>query len=246
MPSPRIAPGTGIALAFIGLLLFGYPVLAAAALDWWPPRAIALLWLGLALIAIGVRRVFERRALPGLALKALPGLSLLGWAALDDAALPLRLLPAAVNATLAVVFLQTLRDERSIIEVGARLMDPRLPDFARPYCRKSTVFWGLFFVVNAGVIGGLAILGSQEAWAAYTARTYFVAITVIATVEFVGRKIHFRNYGGGPIDGLFAALFPARDTAMGRRSAAYLDALRRSDGAADRAARTASSGRPNC
>ena len=38
-------------------------------------------------------------------------------------------------------------------------------------------------------------------------------------VEYVVRKVHFRYYHGGPLDGLFEALFPAENTPQGRRSA---------------------------
>lgn len=217
-------PKQAVAFGLAAVLLVAYPLLAAAAFDWWPPRVIALLWIGLGLVGLGVRRRLE--AGPGLALYTLPGMSLLIWAAALDAALPLRLLPALVNATLAVVFLCTLAEEHSIIEVGARLIEPQLPEFTRPYCRKSTAIWGFFFVANAVIIAWFAAFAEQPEWVAYTTRSYFVAMSILGAGEFLVRKIYFRHYEGGPIDGAFAAVFPAENTAMGRRSAAYIAARR--------------------
>ena len=228
-----MAPNQGIALALGGILLFAYPLVAAAALEWWSPRVIALLWIVLGLLVLGVRRKFEGRAWVELALQALPGMSLLAWAAALDAALPLRLLPALVNATLAVLFLRTLGAERSIIEVGARLIEPQLPEFTRPYCRKATVIWALFFLANAAAMAWLAWFGPEAAWVSYTTRSYFVAMAALGAIEFLVRKLYFRHYEGGPIDGVFAALFPAENTAMGRRSAAYRAAVRAAELRAD-------------
>ena len=71
-----------------------------------------------------------------------------------------------------------------------------------------------------------AWFGPEAAWVSYTTRSYFVAMAVLGAVEFLVRKLYFRHYEGGPIDGVFAALFPAENTAMGRRSAAYIAAER--------------------
>ncbi len=106
------------------------------------------------------------------------------------------------------------------------MIEPRLPEFTRPYCRKSTVIWALFFLANAAAMTWLAWFGPAAAWVSYTTRSYFVAMAVLGAVEFLVRKLYFRHYEGGPIDGVFAALFPAENTAMGRRSAAYIAAER--------------------
>ena len=233
MSTLRVAPRQAIALALAAVLLVAYPLVAAMALERWSPRVIAWLWIALGLAALGARRKVEDRAWPGLALQALPGMSLLAWAAALDTALPLRLLPALVNATLAVLFLRSLGAERSIIETGARLIEPRLPEFTRPYCRKSTVIWALFFLANALAMSWLAGFGSEAAWAAYTTRTYFIAMVLFGAGEFLVRKLYFRHYGGGPVDGMLAALFPAENTAMGRRSAAHMTAQRAAERAAE-------------
>ncbi len=229
METSRLDPKQGIAFAFAGLLLVAYPLAAAAAFEWWSPRAIAGVWIVLALAGIGLRRRIEGRPWSELALIATPGLSLLFWAAVSNAEFPLRLLPALVNATLAVVFIRTLSGEQSIIEMGARMIQPRLPDFTRSYCRLSTGVWAAFFIASALVIGRLAWLGPESAWVAFTTQGYFIAMSVLGAAEFLVRKIHFRHYEGGLVDGIFGALFPAQNTAAGRRSAAFIAAQRAAD-----------------
>ena len=228
-PKPQHALAFAVGAVFVVV----YPILAVAALDEWSPRVLALVWLGLAVVSVLVRRKVEERSWTSLMLNTAPGFVLLAWAVVSDAAMPLRLLPAAVNVILAVVFLQTLRDEHSIIEVGARLIEPRLPDFTRSYCRRSTALWAVFFLASAAVAAWLAIAGSSEAWAAFTTRTYFVAMAVLGVGEFLVRKIHFRHYEDNAIDRAFASVFPAHATAVGRRSAAYIAEQRAADLAGD-------------
>ncbi len=215
-------PRAGLAAAAAGIFLVLYPVVAAAALDRFSPRVIGLIWLGLAAVGIAVRRRLEGRAWVELLLLAVPGVTLLSWAAVFDAALPIRLIPGVVNATLAIVFLRTLFHEQSMVEVGARLIQPGLPDFTRPYCRLSTVIWGGFFIASALVIVVLAFGGDHAAWVRFTTWTYFVAMSILGVGEFLVRKIYFRHYEGGPVDAVFAAVFPAEKTEMGRRSAAFI------------------------
>lgn len=222
MGSRQFDPKNGVAFAFAALLLVAYPLLAAAAFDWWSPRVIAFIWMAVALVGLAARRRIEGRPWSELAFISAPGMSLLGWAALTNSELPLRLLPAFVNATLAVIFLQSLRDEQSMIEVGARLIEPRLPAFTRSYCRLSTGIWAFFFTTSAGVIVWLAVFGPEVLWDRFTTRNYFIVMVVLNVIEFLARKIYFRHYEGGPIDRLFAAVFPAENTAAGRRSAAFI------------------------
>ena len=233
MAAPRATPQHAIAFAVGVVFVVAYPLLAAAALGEWSPRVLAVLWMGLAAVGLAVRRKVEGRAWTALLTHASPGIALLVWAAVSDTALPLRLLPAAVNLMLALVFLQTLNDERSIIEVGARLIEPRLPDFTRAYCRKSTVLWAVFFIASAAVIAWLAVTATMSAWVAFTTRTYFLAMAVLGAGEFLVRKIHFRHYDDNPVDRAFASMFPADATATGRRSAAYIAEQRAADLADD-------------
>jgi uncharacterized membrane protein len=222
MGSGQFDPKHGVAFAFAALLLVAYPLLAAAAFDWWSPRVIAFIWMAVALAGLAARRGIEGRSWSELALIATPGMSLLAWAAITNSELPLRLLPAFVNATLAVIFLQSLNQEQSMIEFGARIIEPRLPDFTRAYCRLSTGIWAFFFIVSSVVIVWLAVFGPEALWDRFTTRNYFIVMIVLNVIEFLARKIYFRHYDGGPLDPAFAAVFPAENTAAGRRSAAYI------------------------
>lgn len=208
------------------LVVFGYPLLAEAALARAEPRGFAFGMLVLTCLGLSLRRVVEGRSWASLLTQAAPGLALLGTAALRNEAVALLLVPALVNAYAAFGFGWTLRGERSLVEIVASRMQPHLPDFVRPYCRRVTLLWTLFFAANALGIAALAAFSPEDGWPRYTARLYPVVVTALSLVEFLVRKLHFRNYSGGPLDRAFAALFPAENTAQGRRTAAYLDRMR--------------------
>ena len=66
-------------------------------------------------------------------------------AAATGEALFLRLVPAAIQALIAVLFVVSLRGGGSLFYDAARTLHPYAPDFIAPYCRKSTgVFAGMF------------------------------------------------------------------------------------------------------
>jgi uncharacterized membrane protein len=110
----------------------------------------------------------------------------------------------------------------------ATVIQPYLPPFTHDYCMRVTALWTLFFAVNAVVIAALAVVSPEHGWPLYTSRIYFALVAGITTVEFVVRKLWFRHYGRrSPVDRLLATLFPAENTARGRRSIAYLDEMRR-------------------
>jgi uncharacterized membrane protein len=227
MASRRPTAAEILLLASAGIAVFVYPVLAARALAAYGGREVATIALAVALGSFVLRRWLERRTTTGLLVQYAPGVVLLGAAILLDASLPLLLFPALVNLYLAAAFAWTLHRGPSMVERGAALIQPHLPEFTRSYCRRITALWVLFFGVNAGVIAWLALRSPGLWWPFYTTWIYFGAVTLFSGVEFLVRKIWFRHYGSGPLDRLFSALFPAKNTARGRRSEAYLDEMRR-------------------
>jgi uncharacterized membrane protein len=214
-------------LLLVGAAAILYPLLAAAALERWQPRSVALCLLGVAGITLVLRRTQERRSVGALALEAAAGLALIGTAIVTNDAAPLLLFPALVNLHLAVACARTLRSERSMIERLAAAIQPYLPPFTRTYCRRVTTLWTLFFAANAALIPALALASPSDWWPVYTSRIYFALVAGISAVEFLVRKLVFRHYGKGPIDRLFATIFPAENTERGRRSVAYIDEMRR-------------------
>jgi uncharacterized membrane protein len=215
-------------LGLVGASAILYPLLAASALERWQPRSVAWGMLGAAGITLALRRVLERRSWRELALGSAAGLALIGSALLTNDAAPLLLFPALVNLLLAIACGRSLRAERSLIEQLATWMQPYLPSFTRSYCWRATALWTGFFALNAVLIAVLALLSPERWWPLYTSRIYFALVAGISGVEFLVRKLVFRNYvRSNPIDRVLAAIFPAENTERGRRSMAYIDEMRR-------------------
>ena len=142
---------------------------------------------------------------------------LIGLAILTGERFVLQLLPMAVSLFLLGTFGWSLRAGPPLVERFARLVDPDLPDFCVPYCRKVTIVWCVFLAANALCAGLLAWLGSFEAWALYTGFIAYLLLGAAFAGEFILRKLWFRFYGDGPADRILARLFPAR--AHGQRPA---------------------------
>ena len=66
----------------------------------------------------------------------------------------LRLVPAAIQALIAALFVVSLRGGGSLFYDAARTLHPYAPDFIAPYCRKSTiVFAGIFALLAVAAAG---------------------------------------------------------------------------------------------
>ena len=113
-----------------------------------------------------------------------------------------------------------------MFERVARMLEPHAPEWISGYCRKATAFWSAFFLLNAALTFGLAILGSEELWTRYTGGVLYLAAFALHGVETIVRKIWFRNYGTSPVDRIIRTLFPSENTVRGRRSMAYMREMR--------------------
>jgi uncharacterized membrane protein len=227
MAGRKLAPAQRLALGGVAVAVFCYPGLAAAALERWQPRGVAAVVLAIALLSFALRRRLERGGGGRRALRYAAEFALIAGALVTNQALALLLFPALVNLHLAAAFAGTLRSEQSMVERVALYIQPHLPDFTRAYCRAVTALWALFFAANAAGITALALRSPQRWWLVYTSRIYFAVVVALALVEFFARKLIFRHYSRGPVDRVLATLFPAQNTRRGRRSAAYLDEMRR-------------------
>jgi len=220
---------TGLWVLLVVLLIVAYPWLLSRALERFGVPAVAWVALGLGVVGMAMSgRRFRRSAHPGLLTSfQLVGLGLLSSAALSGERQALLLVPVLVQVVLSFVFWQSLRGPVSIVEKAARLMQPRIPDWVSSYCRIITILWCIFFGLNALLIGWLALSGSADAWMRYTGGGLYLVAGVLQLIEFVFRKLWFRNYSRGPLDPLFQRLFPAADTARGRRSLEHIQRKRR-------------------
>jgi uncharacterized membrane protein len=222
-PTPaQIALGSALAL-----LVFAYPFLFDWLLARFGLRVAAVALIGCAaLFAVARSQMgipFRWLTLPNLAVAATVALTLL----LDDRRF-LLLIPALIYLMIFQLFWNSTRGPTSIVEQVALSLVPHAPDFIGPYCRKSTLVWCAFFVANAALIAWLALSGRVAAWQAWTRWQMFVVIGALSLVDFLVRKWWFRYYyHNNWFDRLWSRIFPAENTAMGRRSMEFIRAKRK-------------------
>lgn len=147
------------------------------------------------------------------------------------------LLPAVIWGWMAIAFARSLRGHETLGQRLARLADPLAPDFIGPYCRNLTIVYAVAFGVVALVFAGFALAGAEQRWARFATLGCWLVLAVLLAGEYLVRKLWFRNYTERPFDRLLARLFPAEDTEMGRRCAAYVQRMR-AEGARERLAAT--------
>jgi uncharacterized membrane protein len=148
----------------------------------------------------------QRRAalqFPAIAL----GFALLGWA--SDNGTWLLILPAATQATFGLAFLRSLKST-PLIEHFARMVKSDLSGPERAHCRRWTAVWGYYLLVLAAFGLVLAKYASLAVWTIYVGVLTYVLVGVLFAIEYVVRKLQFRDYGRNPIDWLLGKLFPPR------------------------------------
>jgi len=171
-------------------------VAAAVLIGWVVVRTIPVL--------ISARR--EQRV----AALQLPAIALvfvaLGW--ISNNGTWLLVLPSATQATFGLAFLRSLSGT-PLIEHFARMVKPELSPGQLAHCRRWTVIWGIYLLVLAAIGLGLARWATLSVWTAYVGVLSYVLIGALFAVEYLIRKIRFRDYGRNPLDWLLGKLFPA-------------------------------------
>jgi uncharacterized membrane protein len=99
--------------------------------------------------------------------------------------------PILINAALLGAFARTLRRGPSMVERFARLGGERLGAEGIAYCRKVTIVWCVFFVLNGGVILWLALFGSLAQWTLYTGFVAYLLVGALLGLEVVYRAWRF-------------------------------------------------------
>ncbi|MCA8958884.1 MAG: hypothetical protein KDC38_00160 [Planctomycetes bacterium] len=130
-------------------------------------------------------------------------------------------IPSGGYLAVGSVFAWSIVRPPSVIERAAFWIQPRAPEFIRPYCRVTTGIWAVALIA----IGSSAVALSVTTTFAETRqllRWTPLGLGALALVEVVFRKIWFRHYKDGWVDRAFARFFPAERTERGRRSQAYL------------------------
>jgi uncharacterized membrane protein len=121
----------------------------------------------------------------------------------------LLILPAAAQATFGLAFLRSL-EGTPLIEHFARMVKPDLGVPEQAHCRRWTLVWGIYLIVLAAIGLVLARWATLAVWTIYVGIVNYVLVGALFAVEYVVRKISFRDYGRNPLDWLLSKLFPAR------------------------------------
>jgi uncharacterized membrane protein len=224
---PRIRPPPALVTAVgVGALLATvYPPAAERALAAWGVRGVALLLLALGLVSlVAWRRSAARAGVPLFLRAAVLVLPALAFATRD--ALYLRLVPAAIQALIAALFVVSLRGGGSLFYEAARSLHPYAPDFIAPYCRKSTIVFAAIFALLAVAAGYLAFVPPASGWGSATGFWIWTPVIAASLVDWVVRKWWFRYFGPGPLDQLLKHVLPPENTEAGRRSLDYIRRMR--------------------
>jgi len=106
----------------------------------------------------------------------------------------LKIYPILMNVIFLFVFGITLFLPPPIIYRFAILMDKSIPGSPwnkkiAEYCRKVTIIWCCFFILNGSFAAYTVFYGSDTLWTIYNGGIVFVLMGIIFAVEFIVRKI---------------------------------------------------------
>ena len=215
-------------LAVLAVLAMLYPVVLRQLVEEVGVRTVATLFAIVGAVSTVRAPDMRQRALRAAA--SLPALA----SAISGSIGPLTWIPALLYASLAYAFLASLEHGIPMVERIARTIQPAVPDFIAPYCRRVTALWGVVFVVNAVVLAMSALLLPIATWERIASVGIWTWMGVLTVGEFFVRKTYFRNYWyRGPFERFWSKLFPAEATPMGRRSAEHIRETRRKLGLDD-------------
>ncbi|HET9621041.1 MAG TPA: hypothetical protein VFP84_06735 [Kofleriaceae bacterium] len=133
------------------------------------------------------------------------GFAVLGWASNNGTWL--LILPSATQATFGGTFLRSLATT-PMIEHFARMVKPALSPGELAHCRAWTAVWGWYLIALAALGLVLARWASLAVWTAYVGVVSYALVGVLFAIEYVVRKLRFRDYGKNPVDWLLRKLFP--------------------------------------
>jgi uncharacterized membrane protein len=224
---PRIKPPPALVTAVgVGALLAtGYPPAAERALRSFGVRPVAIALLGLGLVSlVAWQRVASQARVPlyqRAAILLLPTLA----AATGDL-LYLHLVPAAIQALIAALFVVSLRGSGSLFYDAAKSLHPYAPEFIAPYCRKSTIVFAGIFAVQGIAAFWLAFDPPASSWGTATGVWIWAPVIAASLADWVVRKWWFRYFGPGPLDQLLKRMLPPENTEAGRRSLEYIRRMR--------------------
>lgn len=178
----------------LGLVMVAYPFLIFWGLTRFQPRVLALIIGGLFVLRWFLAGQGNAAALKSLLPLAIAVLATVSLVLIFGDGRFLLLNPVFMNLVFLATFAATLKKPPSMIERFARLREPDLPPEAIGYCRKVTLVWCGFFVVNGSIALWTATMASIEAWTLYNGLISYVLMGLLFAVELLVRRVHKRAH----------------------------------------------------
>lgn len=178
MPSKGAQPEiilAGFALA--------YPALVYYLQDTLPPAAFVVLALSLVALRIAFVRGGGNSFRPALVATAV---ALTGIAFLN-VTLAARSYPVLMSLAAASVFAATLFKPASLVERIAVARGHAWSEGLRAYCRKVTLLWTVWLILNAAVAAVLAVGNDDRAWALWTGLVSYLISGLLFGIEWLVR-----------------------------------------------------------
>jgi uncharacterized membrane protein len=117
-------------------------------------------------------------------------------------------LPVLINLVLLWGFAGSLRTPVPIVERFARLHVADLSAEEIVYCRRVTIVWSGFFVLNGSVAAGTALFAPFSYWALYNGLIAYILIGILSATEYILRKYLFRRFRNDLLDRLLKKILP--------------------------------------
>ena len=125
---------------------------------------------------------------------AVAAIAMIGGLALLDSTIAAKAYPVVVSGGFALLFGASLWRAPSLVERIAEFHGDVLSPAARRYCRRVTIVWALWLVVNTLIAAGLALTGSIGAWALWTGFVFYLVTGLIFAGELVLRRLLQRKH----------------------------------------------------
>jgi uncharacterized membrane protein len=190
---------------FFSVVLMGYPAVVYYGLTRHSVRVVATILLSLFIFyAIarfaGARRDRELLRRAGVMIGSVTLLLVL--AAISNDRRFILSVPVLINLVLLWGFAGSLWTPLPIVERFARLQTADLSAKEVVYCRRVTVVWSGFFVLNGSVAAITALFTPFSYWALYNGLIAYILIGMLSACEYVLRKRLFRRFGNHLLDRL--------------------------------------------
>ena len=173
----------------LSLLVAIYPIAVYFGLQKFEAKFIAL-----ALCTLIMLRALFAPTIAGIKSKhliiasSLIGITIAGMSFVQNTDLGIRLYPVVMSVMFLSVFSLSLLYPPSVIERFARVQDPELSDEGTAYCRKVTMVWCIFFLINIIIAGYTALYSSLETWSLYNGFISYLLMGSLFLGEYLYRK----------------------------------------------------------